>query len=100
MSSQTQTSQRRRSKRLASKTPSISESNPINVVTSTNSFCSSTSTRSSFRNTFGHCISVDAPELDNKYIILDMIGYGGYATVYKARQLRTNRYVAIKRVAA
>ena len=34
--------------------------------------------------------------LDNRYEVLDRIGIGGMAVVYKALDHRLNRYVAVK----
>src|SRR5436309_491242 len=54
-------------------------------------------TISSFRQPRAHCRAAvqDAPALPG-YKILGVLGRGGMATVYKARQLGTKRLVAVK----
>eukprot|EP01084_Bolivina_argentea_P097817 175838_1 len=41
---------------------------------------------------------MEASELTGKYKIIHQIGRGGYGTVYKAVQLSTNNFVAVKRI--
>ncbi len=41
---------------------------------------------------------IEVPEIAGKYKILNKIGYGGYGTVYKAIDIKSNDIVAIKRV--
>ncbi|PYH79545.1 kinase domain-containing protein [Aspergillus uvarum CBS 121591] len=37
---------------------------------------------------------------DGRYQVVDKLGYGGYATIWLARDLRTGRYVAVKTMTA
>ena len=49
-----------------------------------------------------HCneyLSICTPHLPQDYEVLDLLGKGGFATVFRARSKHNNQEVAIKKVA-